>query len=373
MPYRILYVIGNGFDLGLGLKTSYLDFLNWYKVQPQIEPGDAFTEAMRQNICVDLRKRNPTWADAEMAFARQQFSRIGQDVRNSFSRCRHDLTKRLYEYVRQREAKVFESCDGQKLSCVRSWFGRYLFEVFRQEGEMYLPWVIGGGDGANSSRIEIEFISLNYTRTLEKLLPKSRYEWFDGEGKKEYEIVRGVPYHLHGDANPKSGALAAFGVSYADDVKDRALRNLSEEYGYMLKPSMNFTEYAAARKMISRANSIVLMGTSCGYSDRALWNMILNHMLMHGDAVCLYLCCFGDVCDENFLRHTDAFGGCRGAVENCVFETARGMFRTPDGELSKDDPLRLDWIKRVMKKDSDVELRYPVGRLFQPALPFLIG
>ena len=30
MAYRILYVIGNGFDLGLGLKTSYLDFLKTY-------------------------------------------------------------------------------------------------------------------------------------------------------------------------------------------------------------------------------------------------------------------------------------------------------------------------------------------------------
>lgn len=369
MAYRILYVIGNGFDLGLGLKTSYLDFLNWYKKQPQVDPGDGAVKSMRRNICADLRKRNPTWADAEMAFSKQPFSRFDQDVRNSFSGCRHDLTKRLYDYVRRQEEEVFKACDGRRLNCARSWFGHYLFEVFRHEGEMYLPWVVGGS--AKPRRVELEFISLNYTRTLEKLLPKSRYELVDGGTKKLYEIVRGVPYHLHGDADPKSGALAAFGVSYADDVKDRALHNLSAEYGYVLKPSMNFTEYAVAKKMISRANSIVLMGTSCGDSDRALWNMILRRMVAHGESVCLYLCCFGKMREGNFLRHADAFGDCRGEVEDRVFETARGMFRAPDGVLRKDDPLRLGWIRRVIKKNSDVELRYPSRRLIQAEFPFV--
>ena len=28
---NILYLIGNGFDLNLGLKTSYKDFINYYK------------------------------------------------------------------------------------------------------------------------------------------------------------------------------------------------------------------------------------------------------------------------------------------------------------------------------------------------------
>ena len=31
MQYNKLLVIGNGFDLALGLKTSYLDFMRWLK------------------------------------------------------------------------------------------------------------------------------------------------------------------------------------------------------------------------------------------------------------------------------------------------------------------------------------------------------
>lgn len=28
---NIVYLIGNGFDLSLGLKTSYSDFIRWYE------------------------------------------------------------------------------------------------------------------------------------------------------------------------------------------------------------------------------------------------------------------------------------------------------------------------------------------------------
>lgn len=33
MTYELLYLIGNGFDLKMGLKTRYSDFYDWYKQQ----------------------------------------------------------------------------------------------------------------------------------------------------------------------------------------------------------------------------------------------------------------------------------------------------------------------------------------------------
>lgn len=369
MYYRILYVIGNGFDLGLGLETSYKTFLEWYLNQPQSDAGNIFVESMRKSISADLRLEQPTWADAEMAFAKMRFSDFGADVRKAFSECRNDFTKYLFEYVRQQEGCVFKSCSQERLDCVRLWFAQNLFEVFRQKDEIFWPWEIGDGTFDNAERIEVEFISLNYTKTLERLLPTRSYNWFDCKTGKLHEVVCGTPYHLHGDADPRSSSLAAFGVSFADDIEDRKLQDLSAEFGYLLKPEVNRVEYAEASKMINRADCIVLMGTSCGFSDGALWNMILNCICTRRWSVVISLCCFGDMGEEDFLRHADAFGGRRDDVIDRVFETARGIFRTPDGAFAKDDPLRLGWIGSVLK--GEAKLEYPPRQYVQEEFRFV--
>ena len=63
----LTYMIGNGFDINLGLKTTYSDFRESYLItESKNEQIDAFKSLIRKEI-----KGDPaTWADAEMAFGK---------------------------------------------------------------------------------------------------------------------------------------------------------------------------------------------------------------------------------------------------------------------------------------------------------------
>lgn len=48
---KITFFIGNGYDINLGLKTSYPDFLNWYIKQPsKCSEVEVFKNLIRNNI-----------------------------------------------------------------------------------------------------------------------------------------------------------------------------------------------------------------------------------------------------------------------------------------------------------------------------------
>ena len=64
---RYVIMIGNGFDIGLGLKTSYRDFIDAYI---QMECDNENIAWMRAQMSEDPRQ----WSDAEMAFGKLNFS-----------------------------------------------------------------------------------------------------------------------------------------------------------------------------------------------------------------------------------------------------------------------------------------------------------
>ena len=64
---RITFMVGNGFDLGLGIKSSYDDFYNWYC---KIPSGKPHIQQFKQDIMADMDRNllndERTWADFEL-------------------------------------------------------------------------------------------------------------------------------------------------------------------------------------------------------------------------------------------------------------------------------------------------------------------
>lgn len=57
---QILYIIGNGFDLNLDLKTSYNDFYKYYET---VESKNPNVQKLKEHIS----KTYDSWADLELA------------------------------------------------------------------------------------------------------------------------------------------------------------------------------------------------------------------------------------------------------------------------------------------------------------------
>ena len=60
---NIVWMLGNGFDLNLGLKTSYKDFYEYYL---NVESNDAIVKQFKQ----DLSENLDTWADLEFVLGK---------------------------------------------------------------------------------------------------------------------------------------------------------------------------------------------------------------------------------------------------------------------------------------------------------------
>lgn len=56
---QILYLIGNGFDVNLGMKTKYTDF---YKFYQEIETESTILKNLKKNI----NRKVITWSDLEL-------------------------------------------------------------------------------------------------------------------------------------------------------------------------------------------------------------------------------------------------------------------------------------------------------------------
>lgn len=94
---NITFLIGNGFDLNLGLKTHYKDFYNVYC------KGDECTTDSVQDLKDDILKKPATWADAELAFG--EFSnKFKKELSKKYLNCHNNFCLALSSYLQQQES-----------------------------------------------------------------------------------------------------------------------------------------------------------------------------------------------------------------------------------------------------------------------------
>ena len=95
---NITFLIGNGFDLNLGLATAYSDFVKYYKE----------TDA-EKNVLIkfrqDISDNEAHWSAAEIEMGRYTGTfKTGQG--EAFSECHTDFCKHLAAYLKQQQDRT---------------------------------------------------------------------------------------------------------------------------------------------------------------------------------------------------------------------------------------------------------------------------
>ena len=365
-----LVLIGNGFDLAHGLKTSYADFVDWYWERRMFGFNNDYSDVSEDLLCSfrilnDKREERETWST--LAFAHSYFRSIpalgkkyvGKDVIASiiedtdhfevkyspfFERIikgietkgwvdvedeyykllieyalpvihqpfkkegvkelneqLHYLQELLVEYlniVTQQEAKIIPSIKSAISSCLReedmSIDGVNLLaehkaywekETIKDDGPIEAKIDKFGWDygrSMNKVRIwkeapklntkpeafmlpnDIMFLNFNYTDTVQHYI-KPRY--------------KNCENHIHGDIlNPQS---VIFGYGDELDSDFVRLQNLNDNECLQNVKSIRYLEtpnYRAVLRFIESAPfQVLIMGHSCGNSDRTLLNTIFEH------------------------------------------------------------------------------------------------
>ncbi len=93
---QILYIIGNGFDLNLGLKTSYNHFYQYYKT---VESSNSNVQKLKENIS----KTYESWANLELALGNYtQYLKKTDELDEILL----DIGEQLSKYLRLEEKKL---------------------------------------------------------------------------------------------------------------------------------------------------------------------------------------------------------------------------------------------------------------------------
>lgn len=301
-----LVIIGNGFDLAHGLKTSYNDFINWYlqDICKKMKEYDIYDD-----ILLEVKFKNGEHTKyfklsssevftAEWFFSNNKDSLFKLEYKSQFFRKLLNEMKTFSwvdiesEYYKSL-IKIYDDVKGSRVFFNGSEKGYFEsevrklnadFEFFKNKLEEYLSTIncesietkkeindLFQSDycvGYNSEEENykcIQYLNFNYTETIEKYIwPQSNYElnFIHGELKSTINpIIFG-----YGDEIDK----------YYEEIQNLNINeflNNFKSFGYF--KTENYSNLL--RFIESEPFDVEILGHSCGLSDRVLLNTIFEH------------------------------------------------------------------------------------------------
>lgn len=267
---NITFLIGNGFDLNIGLRTQYTDFFPRYV---NLETKDKLLREFRHNINSEAK----LWSSAEMAFGQytKNFAYGKGEVEN-FVACHEDFCTHLAKYLEEQESRIDYDNLQDKLA---TGFVRGIQNItsgFRTEQRDIIQKSmnsVGGG-------YQYNFISFNYTRVLDQCVKST----------KSKEGILGIrSYSNHNFTNTIENLLHVHGYTDRDMVLGV---NDESQIGNMKLFENQYPEYLAqivkrktnqmneenmdtrVQKLLENSDLIYIYGMSIGETDAIWWERL---------------------------------------------------------------------------------------------------
>ncbi|MBR5405502.1 MAG: hypothetical protein IK107_04335 [Oscillospiraceae bacterium] len=274
---KVVFLVGNGFDISCGLKVSYSDFYRWYLKQPA--PNDK-VDAMKKSIekymlefggkkyssnSADTIQDQITWADFEMGLG--EYTQNCSDA-EAFEACYRDALKSLATYI-NKQAERFDVNGTPEPELERFADG-------------IIHWTDDLRTGARNkihirsvSGVEYSFVSFNYTVILRDIINKVKELYYEKTGVSPF----GEVINVHGYTD----WLPIFGVSAEEQISNPQFKKNERITGFFIKRQCveNIAEdwYEKASQIIENSDVLCLFGTSIGSTDSIWWEKILYLLL----------------------------------------------------------------------------------------------
>ena len=269
---RILYFIGNGLDVALGLKTRYPDFYDYYCSLEESERNEDVIKLRKE-----ISKNKEDWKDLEC-----QLGKYTEKVSNSedMEKICLDLNDSLRVYLLKEQAKV-SSEDFNRRRCID--------RLSHPEDFLLNDDKVVFNGSLNASNRYIDIITLNYTDTLEKVFFNGKNGISDSGNDsvgRRWEIGR--IYHVHGTL---SGSPLV-GVDNISQIANKGFAENEDIREIMIKPEANSATKSGVdrrcRDLIGQADVLVLFGVSLGETDLTWWKAIGRHLKSSGAMVIIF-------------------------------------------------------------------------------------
>ncbi|MCD7939274.1 MAG: bacteriophage abortive infection AbiH family protein [Bacteroides intestinalis] len=270
---NIVYLIGNGFDINLGLKTQYCDFYSYYIQSPHSDKSnpnigklkDELKSFLQKDPELCCQKEYVKWADLEIALGKytKEFNSI-----DDFQAIYYDLYDNLADYIEQEEARItnyenFTQLNKDFISPERHLplLDSNTIQDYNKGWENYSQW-------------NIDIITFNYTSTIEKLLGYQNKQLSLGNNRFGHPVYVNSIKHIHGTVNEHM----LLGVNDISQISNESLKDNSRLQNIIMKPQTNRMLKglidSQCENIIRSSNLICLFGLSLGDTDNIWWELI---------------------------------------------------------------------------------------------------
>lgn len=252
---NVLFILGNGFDINLGLHTGYQDFYDYYL---QTSSEDEEIEKIKRFL---ERNRYTTWADLEMGLGSYTTE---VDSLDQMKKVYCDIGDSLRDYLKKEEESF--SVTDEITNAVVS--GLLAPHSYLSPGLVEAIDTFRRGKGP----YQVDVISFNYTNTLEKVLKS--LQRVNSQIQLGFQTSLRYVNHIH--MRLEDGDVV-MGVNDDSQILNKKLLD-NKMRSLLVKPYINQhlqnLNDARCAQLINEADQICLFGVSIGETDLMWWQAI---------------------------------------------------------------------------------------------------
>lgn len=237
-----LYIIGNGFDLDLGLKTSYSDYIRSDEFKELIKPASDCSFAKYLD---EKRKENYKWMDIEnelKIYINNIYEKNGTSFRMEFDMLKKSLSTYLNRVTSN--SKINYDSNAARIS------NKILNDL--------------------RNNIEVRVVNFNYTNTLPHVVKKINSD----NVSRSVETEKIIYFNPHGEI--KNGIV--FGI------EDGALLDNKKDFLYLTKGADPNHVNSDWHESYYKSNEISIFGHSLGDSDFDSFDPLFGYLVSSRDS-----------------------------------------------------------------------------------------
>lgn len=263
---NITFLIGNGFDINLGLKTRYTNFYPYYLEK---YPEEMIAKFISQD------KNYENWADLELGLG-DMLEFISKDKSEEFLDSKGVLEECLTEYLKNQNV-LFEIRNLEKATeKFKKNIINFSDEFNDEEKEKYKSTI-----STYRNEINFSFITFNYTDALDRIIEECQKDtnvigYFKDSNSDTRQMKILKPLHIHGRLD--EGMV--LGVNDESQISNESLKSDNDFKDYFIKQNVlkesGNLNIDKAKKIIDNSNYVCLFGLSIGDTDSLWWKYLLE-------------------------------------------------------------------------------------------------
>lgn len=265
---NITFLIGNGFDINLGLNTKYEQFYPY------------FIEHTKDNkIADEIKNESQDWSDFESALGKYA-GKLDKKEYKAFAEDKMEAERLLAEYIAAEEDRLGPIGDELIDEFKEKLLG-FTTEMSTKDRQQFSSMMSKYGI-SNSYR----FVNFNYSSTLDKIIMRSRRTgqfYVKRVNGKPYKDSVEMPFHIHGTVKGNM-VLGINDLSQFNNLNIKSRELLAK---IMIKPDINESvgelSNDSALKMIESSHYICIFGMSKGMTDCRWWTSIASWLANNPD------------------------------------------------------------------------------------------